>query len=254
MAKKRAGRPSGATGAQAPRDSSPRVFQRDKLSWSLAIRERDDLTARQREILDAALARDTRCVFIDGYWGTSKSYLAILASLRLLNAGKVSDIMFVRNPLESSTTGKVGLLPGSLEERMGPYNAIFYDKLDEFLPRGDVDRLKKEARISCLPLSFCRGLSWNCKAVVVDEAACMTWEDLLLILSRCGEFTRIFFLGDSKNQNEIGSKSGFARMCQTFSDQNSRDHGVYAFELRRVEDIVRSGFLRFVMAKVGILG
>jgi phosphate starvation-inducible PhoH-like protein len=204
-------------------------------------------------ILDAALDKHTRGVFIDGFWGTSKTYLAVLASLRLLNAGRVSDIIFVRNPLEASTTGKVGLLPGSVDEKMAPYNAIFYDKLEEFLPRPDIDRLKKENRVSCMPLSFCRGLSWNCKAIIVDEAACMTWEDLILLMSRCGEFTRIFFLGDSQNQNEIGSKSGFARICQVFNDLESKENGVYTFELREQSDIVRSSFLQFVMRKVGIL-
>lgn len=234
-------------------DTSPQVFQRDKLNWSLHIRERSDLTVRQQTILEAALDRKTRCVFIDGFWGTSKSYLAVLASLKLLNTGRVSDILFVRNPLEASTTGKVGILPGTLEEKMSPYNAIFHEKLAEFLPREEVDRLKKEDRVSCLPLSFCQGLSWNCKAVIVDEAACMTWEDLMLLISRCGEFTRIFFLGDSTNQNILGSKSGFARMCKVFDDLESKENGVFTFELREQSDIVRSGFLRFVMRKVGII-
>lgn len=238
---------------QKARDFSISVFQKDKLNWSLNIRERPDLTERQKVILEAALDRKTRGVFIDGYWGTSKSFLAVLASLKLLNMGKVSDILFVRNPLEASTTGKVGFLPGDLETKMGPYNAIFYDKLDEFLPGSDVERLKKEGRISCIPLSFCQGLSWNCKAIIVDEAACMTWEDLMLLLSRCGEFTRIFFLGDSENQNIIGSKSGFSRMCQVFSDMESKENGIFVFELREQSDILRSGFLRFVMRKVGIV-
>jgi len=238
---------------QKAKDSSPRVFQKDKMSWALNIRERDDLTERQRVILEAALDKNARCVFIDGFWGTSKSYLAVLASLKLLNTGRVSDIVFVRNPLEASTTGKVGLLPGTLDEKMVPYNAIFFDKLDEFLPRPEVERLKKEGRISCLPLSFCQGLSWNCKAIIVDEAACMTWEDLMLLISRCGEFTRIFFLGDSENQNLLGSRSGFARICKTFDDVESKENGVFAFELREQSDIVRSGFLRFVMRKCGIV-
>lgn len=235
------------------KDKSGRVHQRDKVSYDLVIKERDDLTTKQQEILEAMGDKKTRCVFIDGLWGTSKSYLSILASLRLLKEKKVDGIIYVRNLVESSTTGKVGLLPGSIEDRTAPYNAIFYEKLDEFLPAPTISQLKLDQRVECLPLSFARGRSFNCKAIVVDEAASMTFDDLLLLLSRCGPFTRIFIVGDSINQNDIGSKSGFSKMFRQFSDEESQQNGVFTFEMKDKADIVRSGFVRFVMEKTGMI-
>jgi predicted ribonuclease YlaK len=235
------------------KDTSIHVTQRPKINFTLGIKERSDLTEKQKNVLEVAANKNTKCVFIDGLYGTSKSYLAVMSSLKLLNAKKVDEIIFIRNPVESSTTGKIGFIPGTSEEKMAPYNAILFDKLEEMLSECDIAKLKKDNRINCHPVGFVRGRSWNCKAVIVDEASSMTWDDLFLILTRCGEFTRIFFIGDSVNQNDIGAKSGFRKMFDLFDDEESKDFGIHCFELREYSDIVRSGLLRFVMEKTGLI-
>ena len=234
-------------------DKSMHVTQRPKISFSLNIKARNDLTDKQKEIVEIATKRGTKCIFIDGLYGTSKSYLSVYSSLKLLNDKKIDEIIFIRNPVESSTTGKIGFIPGTSEEKMAPYNAILFDKLEEMLPESDIQKLKKDNRINCYPVGFVRGRSWNCKAIIVDEASSMTWDDLFLVLTRCGEFTRIFFVGDSINQNDIGSKSGFRKMFEMFNDEESREFGISCFELREYNDIVRSGLLRFVMEKTGLI-
>jgi phosphate starvation-inducible PhoH-like protein len=235
------------------KDLSLHVTQKPKISFTLNIKERTDLTEKQKDVLDVAINKNTKCIFIDGLYGTSKSYLAVLSAIKLLNSKRVDEVIFIRNPVESSTTGKIGFIPGTSEEKMAPYNAILFDKLEEMLSESDIARLKKDNRISCHPVGFVRGRSWNCKAVIVDEASSMTWDDLFLILTRCGEFTRVFFIGDSVNQNDIGAKSGFRKMFDLFNDHESKDFGIHCFELREYSDIVRSGLLRFVMEKAGLI-
>lgn len=234
-------------------DNSPVIFQKSKLKVPVSINVRHQLKEKQKVILQTAMDNNTKMVCIDGLWGTSKSWLAIMAALQLLNEKKVDSIIYIRNPVESSSTGKVGFLPGGIDEKTGPYNAILFDKLDEFLPSQDIDRLKKEGRIECFPLGFIRGKSWNCKAIIVDEAASLTFDDLLLISSRCGERCKLFIVGDSINQNDIGNKSGFSRFLDFFRDSESMDNGVYVFDLKDKEDIVRSGFLRFIMEKTKVI-
>lgn len=235
------------------KDNSPYVHQRDKIKFKLDIRQNHNLTEKQNKIIETMIHKDTRCVFIDGLYGCSKTYLAVYASLQLLNSGKVDEIIYIRNPVESTTTGKLGFVPGTADEKLEPYVAPLIEKLDEFLDTKDVDRLKKEKRISGFPLGFVRGHSWNCKAIIVDEAASLTRDDIILLMTRCGPFTRIFFIGDSANQNDIGNKTGFRNMLERFWDQDSRDNGVHVFEMREKSDVVRSGFARFVMEKIGLL-
>jgi predicted ribonuclease YlaK len=134
---------------------------------------------------------------------------------------------------------------------MQPYNQIFFDKLDEFLTKPDIDNLQKQNKIECIPLGFSRGLSWEGKLIIVDEAASLTFDDIILLLTRCAEHTKIFFIGDSLNQNDIGAKSGFRKMFDLLSDEESQAAGIRTFSLQKEEDILRSGFVRFIMKKTG---
>jgi len=216
-------------GGEGKRDQSPYVFQDRKMDWEMNIRTRHELNEKQKVIVDTMTDKKTNCVMIDGIYGTSKTYCCVLAALKLLNDKKITKITYVRNPVESSTTGKLGFLKGDNLEKMAPYAAALHQKLAEFLPVPEVDRLIKEERVEVLPLGFTRGLSWNCQVIIVDEAACLTYDDIFLLLTRCGPFTKIFFVGDSQNQSDIGPKSGFARMFQMFYDEESMKNGVFCF-------------------------
>ena len=243
-----------ATNSQsASKDTSPKVYQREKIAWELQIRERFELTEKQKVIMETILHKDTRCVFIDGTWGTSKTYVSVLGALKLLNLGKCKEIKYLRNPIEASKSAKIGLLPGGLDEKMTYYTAPFYDKLKELLPKGDIDKLTEDERLECNAIGFIRGASWNATVVIVDECAGLDRDDFLLTLSRCGPYTRIIFAGDSAMQNDLGTKSGFKDMFDLFNDDDSRANGIHTFELRDEEDIVRSDFIKYVMKKAGII-
>ncbi len=234
------------------KDKSPLVHQREKLKYVLNIRERDDLTERQKVILETMLEKDTRCVFIDGIYGSAKTFTAVLASLKLLNAGKVDQILYIRNPVESSSVGHLGFTPGSIDEKFSVYTVPLVEKLEEMLPANEITALLKEKRVECIPLGYVRGRNWNCKAVIVDEASSMSYSDLVLLLTRCGMFCRIFLIGDSANQNDIGAKAGFRQIFDQFNDNEAQENGIFAFELRQATDILRSPFVRFLMTRIGV--
>lgn len=241
-----------AVGAET-KDKSAWVKQDGKLLIPLNIRNRYTLSQRQSVIFETAMSKESQVVMVDGFWGTGKSAIAVLAGLHMLNNKKCDGIVYVRNALESTSSGKVGLLPGSLEERMSPYNSVLYDKLEEFLTKPDIDRLKKDDRIECIPVSFLQGKTFTCKTVIIDEAASMSYDDLLLAVSRIGPHCKVFIIGDSTFQLTIGSRSGFKRFLDYFSDMESKENGVFVFELKEASDILRSGLIRFIMQKVGVV-
>ena len=75
------------------KDSSPFVPQREKFGHDFKIRQRDDLTERQKEFLKLALDKDTKVIFLTGPAGTSKAQP--LDSLILTPDGwrKMGDIL-----------------------------------------------------------------------------------------------------------------------------------------------------------------
>jgi phosphate starvation-inducible PhoH-like protein len=207
---------------------------------------------KQKEILSKMLDPTTHMLLIDGLWGTSKSYLAILAALKLLQQGEVEKIYYIRSPCESSNTAKVGTLPGGLEEKMQFYNIIINDKLEEFVKPLIAKELIESKTFDALPPSFLRGRSFNKTVLICDESSNFSFEDILLICTRMGEGCKMFMVGDSY-QNDVGKKSGFLRFFHTMNDQQSKDQGIHCYEMKDPEDIVRSGIIRYVMEKTGVL-
>ena len=229
------------------KDSSPFVPQREKFGHDFKIRQRDDLTERQKEFLKLALDKDTKVIFLTGPAGTSKTFLSVLTVLEMIQSHRISDMVYVRSVVESSDQ-KMGFLPGDMNEKVAPYMVPLLDKLDEFLDKGTIDKLLKEERITSKPIGFLRGLNWNAKGIIADEAQNLTSKELITLMTRIGEFSKLFICGDSM-QSDINGKSGFVDITKMFDSTAAREQGIHVFEFTEV-DIVRSALVRFIVKTV----
>lgn len=227
-------------------DTSPIIPQRNKIKNTFTINQRE-LTEKQKQFLELALDKSTKIIFIYGPAGTSKTYMSVLSALTLINQRRVSDLIYIRAAVESSDS-KLGFLPGEADQKMAPYIQPLMDKLSEFLSKTEIDNLSKEHRISSIPIGYLRGLSFNAKVIISDESQNMTHKELFTLITRIGEFSKLFILGDP-DQSDINGKSGFIRMLSNFEDEESKQNGIHVFKFDE-EDIVRSGLVRFIIKKV----
>lgn len=227
-------------------DHSPVIPQRSKLKNPLHIYQRD-LTEKQNQFLDLAADKSVKLIFVSGPAGTSKTFLAVLHALQMISEKRVSDLIYIRSAVESSDA-KLGFLPGEANDKLAPYIQPLMDKLIELLPKADIDILLKEERVTGVPVGFLRGLSWNAKVIVADEAQNMTFKELFTLITRIGEFSKVFILGDP-DQNDINGKSGFINMVRQFDDAESKEHGIHVFHFTE-DDIVRSKLVQFIVKKV----
>lgn len=232
--------------AETVSDTSPKIYQRSKLKNELSILERD-LTEKQKQFLEIALDKNTKMIFVSGPAGTSKTYMSIYAALKLMNLKKVSDLLYLRSAVESSDN-KIGFLPGEAKEKMSPYIQPLLEKLSELLPKSNIDFLEKDERIDSIPIGFLRGLNWNAKVIVADESQNMTQKELITLITRIGEFSRVFILGDP-DQSDINGKSGFLKVMNLFDDQESKDNGIHVFKFTE-DDVVRSGLVAYIIKKI----
>lgn len=230
-------------------DKSLVVYQNEKIGRLLQIKQRPDLTNKQKEFLKLALDNNVKVIFLSGPSGSSKSFLAVLAALELINLKKVSDIIYVRSIVESSDN-KMGYLPGDASEKLSPYLEPLLEKLEEMLDTSDINMLQKENRVQGKPTGYLRGLSWNAKAVIMDEAQNSTQKELTTLLTRIGHFSKLFICGDPM-QSDINGKSGFDKMCNVFNDAESKDQGIHVFYFTE-EDIVRSEIVKFIVKKLNL--
>jgi predicted ribonuclease YlaK len=229
-------------------DKSPKILQRDKFKEELKIRELN-WTDKQKAFIDIALNKDVKMMFISGPAGSSKTLLSIYCALQLIKDKKVSDIMYIRSPVESSDS-KIGYLPGDADEKLKYYNLPFADKLEELLSRQYIEALNNQGRIQSHPLSFVRGMSWNCKAIILDEAQNCTQKEIVTLMTRVGEFSKCFILADP-DQSDLGNgkSGGFDKLQSIFSDQESQEKGIYSFQFTE-DDIKRSDLVKFIVKKL----
>jgi len=232
---------------EKPKDKSPYIYQRDKIDFQLQIRERNDLTEKQKKFIELVLDKKTNLIFVSGPAGTSKTFLAVYCALHLLNTRRVSDLVYIRSIAESASKS-FGTLPGSENEKLAPFLMPLYDKLEELLPKADIDHLAKEERFKGIPINYLRGASINAKCVIVDEAQNLDRKELTTALTRIGQFSKFIILGDPM-QSDINGKSGFQPMFDLFNDESSKEKGIHCFAFTK-EDIVRSGLLGYIVERI----
>jgi len=230
------------------KDTSPKVEQRDKISRVLAIKLRDDLTEMQKQIIDAALNKDVKAIILDGAPGVGKSYVSIFCALQLLNAKRMGQIIYVRS-LVQAKDGETGFLTGDLAEKTYFYNQPLYQSLEEILPKHDIDYLIRDERVITYPTSMLRSYNFHNSVVIAEEAQNMSWDSLFTVATRAGMYSKLFVIGDSVSQNDLGKKSGFPQFVDIFSDKESEEFGFKYFKLGS-ECIVRSPFVKFLVQKV----
>ncbi len=225
-------------------DTSVRVEQREKIKETLNIRP-FNWTEKQKQFIEIALKKENKIIFCRGVAGTSKTLLSVYCSLVLLNEKRIGEVVMTRNPIESSAHS-IGFLPGSGVEKTLPYFQPIYDKLNELLAKNDILKLIKEERFKAVPLGFLRGLSIRNSSVICEESQNLTVQDLLLVMSRLGKYSKLFIIGDTQ-QSDI-KHSGFSRVFDVFNNDEAKAKGIVTFEFDK-SDIMRNEILSYIIEK-----
>ncbi len=206
-----------------------------------------NFTDKQKEFIEIALDDKTNLMFVDGPAGSAKTYSSIYCAIELLSSQLASEIVYVRSAVESADS-KLGFLPGAQDDKMAPYLEPFKDKLEELLSPVDIRYLQDEERIYGIPVGFCRGASWEDKVIIVDEAQNLSQKELITLMTRIGEKSKMFICGDAM-QSDIGNKTGFLPIMKLFSDQHSKSKGIFSFQFTE-DDIVRSELVKFIIRRL----
>ena len=164
------------------------------------------VTARNREQNFALnLLMDPECDFITltGTAGTGKTLMTLAAGLsQVLDDRRYSEIIVTRVTVPVGED--IGFLPGTEEEKMGPWMGALDDNL-EVLARGDSsagewgraatnDLVRSKIKIKSL--NFMRGRTFLSKFVLIDEAQNLTPKQMKTLITRAGPGTKIVCLGN----------------------------------------------------------
>lgn len=219
-----------------------------QLNHKIRFKERKfKFTENQIDFLKTAFDPQTKLLFLSGPAGTAKTYMAAYSALQLMvDSDLQKDILYIRSIAESAQRS-MGALPGDLKEKFAVFASPFYDKLDEILHVTDIKFLREKGMFDCIPVNYVRGANWSDTIVIVDEAQNFSHSELLTVLTRIGENSKIIICGDAM-QSDINN-SGFAHIFNVFNDEESQNNGVVCKQFT-ADDIKRSEIVKFIVSKL----
>lgn len=162
-------------------------------------------------------------VSIGGGAGTGKTLLTIATALSELKMGHYEKIVVFRSLHELGQGQEMGFLPGGVEEKMGPWAGAIFDAIDTLarmnkpLKRNatvaDVERQKQEVQklrdmVEIAPITYLRGRSLSNTFMILEEAQNFSRSEILNILSRTGQGTKVVLTADSAQVDNRYLKSG----------------------------------------------
>ncbi|MEX8498639.1 PhoH family protein [Leptothrix ochracea] len=166
--------------------------------WGISARNREQNFALN-------LLMDPECDFITltGTAGTGKTLITLAAGLaQVMDERRYSEIIVTRVTVPVGED--IGFLPGTEEEKMGPWMGALDDNL-EVLARSDsaagewgraATQELVRSKIKIKSLNFMRGRTFLNKFVIIDEAQNLTPKQMKTLVTRAGPGTKIVCLGN----------------------------------------------------------
>ena len=197
-------------------------------------------TKAQAHALDV-IARST-ISFVLGPAGTGKTHLASGYAVQAVLDGRAEQIVITR---PSVATEQLGFLPGSAEEKVGPYLVPFFDAVDRIAGKRGQHREKIAAAIKVAPLAYLRGRTFHNSVMVFDEAQNATFGQLKLFLTRIGTGSQVIVTGDADQSDLPRQERRLVDVMQRLS--GLKGVGVIEF---KASDIVRNPIIEGVLREL----
>ncbi|WP_368924169.1 PhoH family protein [Comamonas aquatica] len=167
--------------------------------WGVNARNRE-----QNFALNLLMDPEVDFVTLTGTAGTGKTLMALAAGLcQVLDERRYTEIIMTRATV--SVGEDIGFLPGTEEEKMGPWMGALDDNL-EFLAKGDGGNPNEwgraatneliRSRIKIKSMNFMRGRTFLNKYVIIDEAQNLTPKQMKTLITRAGPGTKIICMGN----------------------------------------------------------
>lgn len=191
--------------------------------------------------------RDYEITICYGPAGSGKSYIGMKCALDLISDPKTpyDKIIITRAAVEASDS-KLGLLPGTFEEKLMPYVYPSYYIIDKILGRDVRSKLKENNIIEILPISFMRGMTIDNSIVLLEEAQNCTPNELKMFLTRIGENSKFLISGDIEQSDKYKNKSKSGLYDVLTRLEGIDEICIYNFS---IDDIVRNKIITKILER-----
>jgi PhoH-like ATPase len=166
--------------------------------WGVTMRNRE-----QNFAMNLLMDPEVDFITLAGTAGTGKTLMALASGLtQVLDDRRYTEIIMTRATV--SVGEDIGFLPGTEEEKMGPWMGALDDNLEVL---GKTDTSSGEwgraatnelirSRIKVKSMNFMRGRTFLNKYVIIDEAQNLTPKQMKTLITRAGPGTKIVCMGN----------------------------------------------------------
>jgi phosphate starvation-inducible PhoH-like protein len=200
-------------------------------------RKRVELVPRsvaQEDYIDALHDKSKPIVFAMGPAGCGKTLLATQYAVKALQEGWVEKIVITRPAV--SAEEEHGFLPGDLVQKMTPWMLPILDVFKEHYTPQQVLKMIEQEVIEIAPLAYMRGRTFKNAIILADEMQNSTVNQMLMVLTRIGENSRMIVTGDLKQHDRGYENNGLKDFVARINrGQGSRSIAVCTFSAHDVE-------------------
>lgn len=203
--------PGGSALGRINSDGVVRLVRGDREAFGLHGR-----SAEQRIAIDTLLDPSVGIVSLGGRAGTGKSAMALCAGLEAVLERRQHRKVVVFRPLYAVGGQELGYLPGSENDKMGPWSQAVFDTLGSVVGPTVIEEVIQRGLLEVLPLTHIRGRSLHDSFVIVDEAQSLERNVLLTVLSRIGQSSRVVLTHDvaQRDNLRVGRHDGVAAVIE----------------------------------------
>lgn len=211
-----------------------KIMRRSSLSketfQNIKVRLSDKQTLLHKGIRNNILS------IVHGPAGTSKTFTSCYTSLSLLADKKIERIVITKPIRESGE--ELGLLPGTVLEKIDPYKQSYYTNFCKILDKQTIDWMFASGEIIFEPLAYMRGSTYDNCIMLLDECQNATMAQLMLWSTRLGTNSKGVMMGDTSQYDLKKKDSGYI----DFINMTTNMPDLFTFKFSN-DDIVRNKFL-----------
>lgn len=197
-----------------------------------------DIKAQLRQSQQAYLRNilDNQITFCSGPAGTSKTFTACYAALKLFADNKIKNIILCK-PIQEAGE-KLGFLPGDISEKIDPYMQSYISNLTKIVGPVLTEQLVQSEIIQFRPLAFMRGDTYDDALMILDEAQNATFKQLMLFVTRMGKTSKVIITGDVSQYDISKNSAGIEPFTELMKGIKGIGHHRFS-----QKDIVRAKIL-----------
>lgn len=199
-------------------------------------------TENQELFVDSA--RSNVITICRGVAGSGKSALAIAVALSYIMDNRYDKLLLVR-PLTTVGGKDMGFMPGSLDEKYGPFASPLIQTIVDILGEQKYGDWVKAKKIIPTPTSFVRGDNFKDAIVIIDEAQNLSESEIFTLLTRICHNSKVIITGDESQddrKDKYKANSGLSIICDKL--QNIDKVGIVTMT---VNDIQRHGIVKEII-------